>query len=142
MSRDIPSELRKLGLKLTPQRSQILSALKDMGKEHPSLNELHGKIIDRMPSVSFSTLYNTITTLEKMGYLRLFDLGGETRVEMNPKDHINIIDPVKGTITDIDDVRTVNKVLKDLDRTDIRDRRVLINVIIYDLPDQDSPSGR
>jgi Fe2+ or Zn2+ uptake regulation protein len=131
MSSDAAQEIRDIGMKLTPQRLEIIRVLKDNMDRHPSLGELHTMVRKRMPTISFSTLYNTISALDKVGYLRLFDLGGETRVEMNPNDHINIIDQRSGKIIDIDDKRIVRKVLESLDQDRIKDRKVMINVIIY-----------
>ena len=132
MKSEIASELSDLGLKLTPQRIEIMRALSENIKRHPTLNELHEIIRGRMPSVSFSTLFNTINTLERVGYLRIFDLEGETRVELNPNDHINIIDRKRGTVTDLDDEETVKKVLDTVRSRGLMGKKVLINVIIYD----------
>jgi len=130
MPKDIASEIRELGLKLTPQRIEIIEILKDIGDTHPSLNTLYDEAKRRMPSVSFSTLYNTISTLEKHGYLSLMDLDGETRVEMNSHFHINVIDKRTGEISDIEDEALVQGILKGIGRDKDPKRKVMINVII------------
>ncbi len=131
MKDDIASELRDLGLKLTPQRLEIVRVLKENMDDHPSLNYLHEAVKKKMPTVSFSTLFNTITTLDKAGYLTIFDLEGETRVELNMTDHINIIDRRTGEVLDIDDERIMDSIIEDLGRDRVKDKRVMINVILY-----------
>jgi Fur family peroxide stress response transcriptional regulator len=131
MPPDLASEIRAMGLKATPQRIEIIRALKDNRDRHPSMGELHAMVKKRMPSVSFSTLYNTLSALDRIGYIRLFDIGGETHIELNPDDHINVIDQRTGEILDIEDSMIVSKVLEGLDKDRIKDRKVLINVIVY-----------
>ncbi|MDG6225511.1 MAG: transcriptional repressor [Candidatus Thermoplasmatota archaeon] len=128
---DVSRDLKAMGLKMTPQRIEIIRILNERRLDHPSLNELHSLVKERMPSVSFSTLYNTISTLEKHGYLNLIDLGGETRIEMKPDSHINIIDRRDGRIQDIDDEDLVRTVIERLGEERVRGRKVMVNVILY-----------
>lgn len=123
-------QLKNKGLKLTPQRVEIVRTLYDTMGDHPSLNSLHDSIRKRMPTVSFSTLYNTISTLEKVGLIRLFDLRGETRIEMNMAGHLNIIHSDTGDIVDVGDEDIVKRILSELD-DDIDDENALVNVILY-----------
>lgn len=124
-------ELKEKGFKLTPQRMEIVRALYNFSGDHPSLNSLHDYVTMNMPTVSFSTLYNTISTLEKNGMIRLFDYGGETRIEMNLEDHLNIIDTETGKITDLKNEKMIEEVLTQIDMDNSRERKVLINVIYY-----------
>ena len=64
--------------------------------DHPSLNKIYKHAKASLSTVSFSTQYNTISTLEKIGLLKLFKFQGETRVDMNTKDHVNIINSTQG----------------------------------------------
>jgi Fur family peroxide stress response transcriptional regulator len=132
MNDDITVGLSEMGLRSTPQRLEIIQLLREMKELHPSLKSLYEKVHERMSTVSFSTLFNTITTLEKMGYLRIFDLEGETRVELNPDNHINIIDRRSGTIRDIADEGRFSRVMELLGDIGTKDRKVLINVIVYE----------
>jgi Fur family peroxide stress response transcriptional regulator len=128
---DIVDELRAMGLKPTPQRLEVIKVLKERMEDHPSLAELFDVIKKRMPSISFSTLFNTVTTLEKSGYLTMFDLGGETRVELNLHNHVNIIDRSSGTVTDVDDEAMMKGIIGALGSDRVKDKRIMINVILY-----------
>jgi Fur family peroxide stress response transcriptional regulator len=126
------SELKRKGMKLTPQRIEIIGILHESLGSHPSLNELHDLLKRSMPTVSFSTLYNTLSTLEKAGLVRLFDHGGETRIEMNLGNHLNIIDTDTGKIMDVDNEQLVNDIAGKLPREKIEGKKVLINVLLYE----------
>jgi len=56
------------GLKLTPQRLAILDYLKE-NHEHPSADTIYRAMRERFPTISFSTVYNTLSTLAKKGIL-------------------------------------------------------------------------
>jgi len=52
-------------------------------------------------------------------------------VELNMTDHINIIDRRTGEVLDIDDERIMDSIIEDLGRDRVKDKRVMINVILY-----------
>lgn len=131
MKNDIVDELRAMGLKPTPQRLEIIKVLNERMEDHPSLAELFEVIKKRMPSISFSTLFNTVTTLERTGYLTMFDLGGETRVELNLYNHVNIIDRSSGTVTEVDDEVMIKRMVGAIGSEKVKGKRIMINVIIY-----------
>ncbi|WP_297072737.1 Fur family transcriptional regulator [Thermococcus sp.] len=100
--------LRKKGYKITPQRLKLLQILEEIGKTHPSLGEVHEKLRKEFPTVSFSTLYSNVITLKELGLVELFFLDGETRIEVNTRPHINIIESEK--IIDINDVGIIETI--------------------------------
>jgi len=57
---------RDIGLKLTPQRIAILDYLEG-NKDHPSADEIYKAISKRFPTMSFATVYNTLSTLREKG---------------------------------------------------------------------------
>ncbi len=57
-----------IGIKLTPQRLGILEYL-DGNTDHPSAEEIYSKIKKRFPTMSFSTVYNTLEALRKKGHI-------------------------------------------------------------------------
>ena len=71
----IVNEIKKRGHKLTPQRLEIIRLLIKKGEYHPSLNEVYEEVKEKLFTVSFSTLYNTIKILEELGVIKLFNLG-------------------------------------------------------------------
>jgi Fur family peroxide stress response transcriptional regulator len=61
-------KLRDAGLKITPQRVAIMEFLKN-NKSHPSINSIYENLKATYPSISVSTVYNTVETLVKNNYL-------------------------------------------------------------------------
>lgn len=59
---------KDIGLKLTPQRLAILDYLEG-NKDHPSAEDIYKAISERFPTMSFSTVYNTLETLKQKGLL-------------------------------------------------------------------------
>jgi Fur family peroxide stress response transcriptional regulator len=56
-------------LKKTPQRLAIFEYLKD-NTDHPSADEIYKAIIQKFPSMSFATVYNTLETLKEQGFVK------------------------------------------------------------------------
>ena len=100
--------LRENGYKLTPQRLKLLDVLEETGKSHPSLNDLLEEVRKDFSTMSFSTLYSNLQTLRELGLVELFSLGGETRVELNTKPHINLIS--EGEIIDLSDPEIIEAI--------------------------------
>ncbi|HEY5133847.1 MAG TPA: Fur family transcriptional regulator [Candidatus Krumholzibacteriaceae bacterium] len=68
-------KLRSGGFKLTPQRLAVIRYM--LGNtEHPSALKIHKELRRRYPTLSFSTVYNTLGMLEKIAEvqsLHIFD---------------------------------------------------------------------
>lgn len=59
-------KLRDQGFKLTPQRLAVIKYM--LGNmHHPSALTIHGDLKRKYPSLSFSTVYNTLNVLEEIG---------------------------------------------------------------------------
>jgi Fur family peroxide stress response transcriptional regulator len=59
-------KLRNQGFKLTPQRLAVIKYM--LGNtHHPSALAIHGDLKKKYPSLSFSTVYNTLNVLEEIG---------------------------------------------------------------------------
>ncbi len=58
--------LRKKGLKLTPQRRLIIDILLH-DRTHPTVEEVYKKVLETMPEVSRTTVYNTIREMLNLG---------------------------------------------------------------------------
>ncbi len=126
--RRIVDELRRKGYRVTPQRLEVVRAIWENRAEHPALRSLYDRVRRRMPTTSFSTLYSTVMKLSGLGYVRLFDLSGETRIEVNMKPHINIVYPEEGRVVDVEDQELVNLIAG---RLGLRDKDFLVNIVIY-----------
>jgi len=59
---------RQVGLKLTPQRLAILDYLEG-NKTHPSAEEIYKAVSRKFPTMSFATVYNTLETLKRHGFV-------------------------------------------------------------------------
>jgi len=62
-------KLRSKGFKLTPQRLAVIKYMIG-NKNHPSALTIHKDLKKRYPSLSFSTVYNTLNVLEEIGEVR------------------------------------------------------------------------
>jgi Fe2+ or Zn2+ uptake regulation protein len=82
--------LRDNGIKVTPQRLEILRFL-DKHHTHPTAEEIFHVLRKRFPSLSKTTVYNTIQSLRDHGLLNVVGLGsGEARFDsvINPHHHL------------------------------------------------------
>lgn len=80
--------IRDLGLRLTPQRTEILSIL--IQAQAPiSAQEIHQSVIKRQPAVSLDTVYRNLTTLTEVGLVSQVGLQNRdsARFEYQGQDH-------------------------------------------------------
>ncbi|MEM4945643.1 MAG: transcriptional repressor [Archaeoglobaceae archaeon] len=84
--------LKSANLKLTPQRLKLIEIIAEIGNRHPTLAEILEKVREEFSTISFSTLYTNILMLKALGLLEIFAIGDETRIELNLKPHINVLD--------------------------------------------------
>jgi Fe2+ or Zn2+ uptake regulation protein len=84
------SELRRRGYRVTAQRLTIARIVFENIKSHPSFMEIVEAVRKNMPSISPSTVYNNLQLLERMGFIRSFDVAGETRYD-EAFPHVNIV---------------------------------------------------
>ncbi len=92
--------LRSVGLKATPQRIAIIKLLINGG--HFSIDQVFNEVRVVEPTISISTVYNTLNALVKAGILRSFEANGKTWYEMRRDPHVNVICEDTGQIIDVD----------------------------------------
>ena len=97
---DAVKMLKSKGLKATPQRIAILNVF-SKGR-HLTLEQVFNEVRKAEPSISISTVYNTLNLFTKVGILRSFEANGKTWYELAKEPHINIICSDTGEIIDID----------------------------------------
>ena len=68
---------------MTPQRAAIIDFLLD-NENHPCAEEIYKGIKTEYPMVSFSTVYNTLRILERIGFLKSLNIT-ENRVNFDPE---------------------------------------------------------
>ena len=79
------------GLKLTPQRIAILRYLEG-NIEHPSADDIYKAMSKRFPTMSFSTVYNTLETLRRHGQIIELNFDPfKKRFDPDPKPHHHFI---------------------------------------------------
>lgn len=65
--------LKKIGLKLTPQRLAILRMMK-ADRTHPFAEKVYQEISKQFPGLSFATVYNTLARLVETGEIQQLDI--------------------------------------------------------------------
>lgn len=74
--------LRERGLRLTPQREMVLSALHDVDG-HATAEEIYARVSEQSSAVDLSTVYRTLELLQELHLVAPIDLGdGQNRYEL------------------------------------------------------------
>ncbi|ACP36950.1 ferric uptake regulator, Fur family [Sulfolobus islandicus Y.G.57.14] len=100
MEVDLANLLRQRNLKVTPQRIAILKLIMRGG--HYSGEQIYEELKKTEPSISLSTVYNTLETLKESGILNSFEANGITWFEINRKPHVNVFCTDSNRIIDLD----------------------------------------
>ena len=105
--------LKENNLKVTPQR---LIVLKYLGEHctHPTTDKIYSDLKTNNPSLSKTTVYNSLETLEKYGILQSITISGsERRYDFKHGMHHHFLCKKCGRITDIDvECPNLNKMLE------------------------------
>ncbi|MFW5801484.1 MAG: Fur family transcriptional regulator [Spirochaeta sp.] len=83
--------LKKAGLRMTPQRTAICEALSQRF-DHPTAQSLYDQVKPAFPSLSLTTVYQTLDTLLRLGAITSLGTAGDDTVhfEINTDPHINL----------------------------------------------------
>lgn len=74
--------LKSRGLKITPQRQEIIRCLGSKGK-HYSAEEIHRRVRHRFPNISLDTVYRNLNTLKELGIIEALNFDdGKCRYEL------------------------------------------------------------
>lgn len=122
------NRLREQRLKITPQRLELIKKLKELKNKHPSFNEVYEAIKNAQPHVSRSTVHENLKLLVRIGIIQSFHYKGETRYEMNPEPHVNLVE-ADGNIKDIKNV-DIQKHLEEIERIIREDEGIEIKKIL------------
>ena len=106
--------LKKHDLKITTQRIMILDYL-NKNMNHPTVDMVYQEIKKTHPSLSKTTVYNSVEILEKHGIIQSISTSGsETRYDYKTSIHHHFICKKCGSIIDIDiKCPNINKTLVD-----------------------------
>ena len=93
--------LRRVGLKATGPRVTLLTAL-ERDRTHPTAEQLYARLRPQYPSLSLSTVYQTLDVFLRTGLCRRVSHAGERlRVDGTPQDHDHARCHACSTIFDI-----------------------------------------
>ena len=106
-------KLRNSGLRPTKQRLQICEVLFDAENTfHFTINQLEQRIKDKIDNkISLATIYNTVHTFEKKGYLKQIPINSnQTYFDTNVTDHHHFYDLKNEKLIDLEnsDVGPIN----------------------------------
>ena len=97
-------DLRRAGLKLTPQRIAIVRLFAD-DTSHPTAQDLFERLRRAFPTMSFATVYNTLDALARAGLAGVVRLPGKrgdaARFDPNTSAHHHAVCDGCGAVLDI-----------------------------------------
>jgi len=100
-------QLKKLlgekGIKPTYQRLKILEYMSKNMKNHPTVEMIHEELLKDIPTISLTTVYNTLNTLLEKGLVYSVTITGtETRYDLDTSPHHHFLCKKCGKIIDMD----------------------------------------
>ncbi len=94
-------KFKDIGIKLTPQRLAVLGYLEG-NTDHPSAEEIYQALQMKYPTMSFATVYTTLSTLKQKGWLSEITIdSGKKRFDPNTSDHNHLICTTCKKVVDI-----------------------------------------
>jgi Fe2+ or Zn2+ uptake regulation protein len=105
-------KFRECHYKMTPQRRAIIETITQCTSLHPTAEQIHERVIERMPDVSLATVYNTLGKLVAIGQVYELNLGQNTRrYELARHEHIHAVclgcGRIKDVVTDLETLKSL-----------------------------------
>ena len=110
----IIESLRKNGFRVTPQRIAIAQVISS-SKDHPTAEQVFNIVKRTHPSISISTVYNTLNAMRDAKMIQELAFNNTHRYDPNTSVHINLVCLNCGDIIDIENKTLeveVNKISK------------------------------
>lgn len=80
-------ELKNKNIRLSHQRLKVLEYLTE-NYNHPTADQIYNGLHHDVPTLSKTTVYNTLNSLTEAGLIRVINIeGNETRYDINTQDH-------------------------------------------------------
>ena len=96
------------GIKPSFQRVKILQRL-SFGQDHPTVNEIYNDLVVQIPSLSKTTVYNTLNLFIKEGVARSINIdSNESRYDLTTHSHGHFICNKCGNINDFEISDSIN----------------------------------
>ena len=100
--RDLEHACRRAGARVTHQRREVLRAVVEVNV-HPSAQLVLQRVRRRMPTISFDTIYRTLSFLEEHKLIqRTYAADGTARFDGNQRPHHHFICTKCGKIVDFE----------------------------------------
>jgi Fe2+ or Zn2+ uptake regulation protein len=94
--------LKENGIKVTPQRLEVLMYLDD-NKAHPNVERIYSDLKKKNPSLSKTTVYNTLDSLKEHGLVQALTISPtESIFDSVISPHHHFLCKICGAIIDID----------------------------------------
>mgnify|MGYP001026515403 FL=1 len=98
---ELSARLKKLGIRLTPQRLAIAEVVVNSG-DHPSVKEIFERVKAFFPYVTLATVYSTLDVLERAAIVRELPFQRQSRYDANLSPHANLVCVECGSVVDAD----------------------------------------
>ena len=112
---DVASSFRKKGYRATPQRIVIAQTVLK-SKEHPTAEQVYDEVKREYPTISLSTVYNTLHILRDMNMVNELAFNDSIRFDPNTRIHINMVCENCGRIIDLLDNELLDIVVRISDK--------------------------
>ncbi len=123
--------LKTHGLKVTPQRVEIVRYL-DNHRVHPTAQEIYEYVLSKVGNISFTTVYNTLHSLEKLGYVKKITVDeSKTVYDFNVDQHGHFVCTNCGQVYDIDFSINLIKPPGQISRTEVIVYGICSNCLKY-----------
>ena len=95
-------EFKQHGYKMTPQRRAIIEIIVGCVSVHPTAEQIHERMLAKMPDTSLATVYNTLRELVAIGQVYELNLGhGVRQYELSRSEHAHLVCLDCGKIEDV-----------------------------------------
>jgi len=99
---DVVEQLRSRDVRITAQRLVVAEVLLG-SKRHASAQQIYESVKEQFPYISRGTVYNTLSMLEKCGFVQALPFPGGVRYDVNLTSHVNVVCTKCGAILDAED---------------------------------------
>jgi Fe2+ or Zn2+ uptake regulation protein len=99
----LKNTLKEKGIKPTYQRLKILDYMSQNIRNHPTVDMIYAELAKEIPTISMTTVYNTLSTFIEKGLVCGVTITGtEVRYDFNTESHHHFLCKKCGQIKDID----------------------------------------
>ncbi len=140
---DIISLLKNEQVRITPQRQEMISILKN-SKEHWTAEEIFNELGKQFSSVSITTVYNNLKLFVKLGLVEELQFGeGLSKFEWKSEEHYHIICSNCGKIEDFyyPQLKEVEAFAQDLSKYKIKNHQLQFYGICKKCLQRESKAG-